>query len=367
MARYKKREDGRYQANIKVGVSPKTGKVKYKTVYARSIPDLDNKKAEVKDLVNKGIYADDKKMTVGAWADKWFKVAKAMDNVRTKEMYHDIVYGYIIPDIGDIRLRDLKKSDVQLMINGHKEHYRTCELIRMTTRQLLEDAIEDGLIYKNVARKIKLPPKPNNKKRALNHIEKKAIPKADFTDKEKAFVYILLYCGTRRGETIALSKSDIDQDRHEINIQNVVTFDRNNPIFEDYPKSDAGIRTLPIPVELQDVLYPYIDSLEGLFLFEMERKSGLMTKSSYRRFWEKIQSKINLAAGGNDKIKVVPGLTAHVFRHNYCTMLYYAGVDVKDAQRLMGHADIKMTLDIYTHLDELQSKTSEKLMNISAF
>jgi integrase len=103
-----------------------------------------------------------------------------------------------------------------------------------------------------------------------------------------------------------------------------------------------------------------------------------MPKSTYDDFWRRIAEKINVAAGGTPTIQarkgkkqikglqVIHGLTAHVFRHNYATMLYYAGVPVKDAQILMGHSNIKITLDIYTHLDKNKSNVAEKLNSISA-
>lgn len=367
MAKYKKRSDGRYQANICIGVDKATGKRLFRTIYARTIPELDNKKAEIKDQVNKGIYADDKGMTVATWAKKWFETEKATCGVRTKEMYERMVYSYIIPNLGDIRLRDLKQSDIQLMINKKAAHFRTCEQIRMSIRQMLDAAIDDGLLYKNVGLKIKLPPKYKEEKRPLTDIEKKAISKTEFTDKEKVFVYILLYCGLRRGEILALSKGDIDKKNKEINIRNVITFDHGKPILKPYPKSFSGIRSIPIPDALQEVLWPYLDQLKGLFLFEMERKPGLMTESSYNKFWKKIIDKINASAGGSKDIKVIQGLSAHVFRHNYATMLYYADIDVKDAQRLLGHSSIKLTLDIYTHLDKSKSTAGEKLSKISAF
>jgi integrase len=59
-----------------------------------------------------------------------------------------------------------------------------------------------------------------------------------------------------------------------------------------------------------------------------------------------------------DKIK---GLTPHVFRHNFATVLYYAGVDIKEAQRLCGHSNVQLTLDIYTHLDQKKSASAAKI------
>ena len=366
MAKYKKRKDGRYQANVIVGTNEETGKPIYApTIYAHSIPELENKKAAIKDQVNKGIYADDKGMTVGEWADIWFKVDKDTAGIRTKEMYETCVYSHIIPSLGTIRLRDLKKSDVQMMINNNKEHRRMCEQIRMTVKQMLFAAIDEGLLYKHVALNIKLPPKVKKEQRPLTDIEKKAIKKADLTPKEKAFVYILTYCGPRRGEILALSRNDINFSAETIRIHNVVTFAHSNPVLKEIPKSENGVRTLPLPKELKAILESYVKSLNGLYLFEMERKPGLMSKSSYDKFWGRIIRKLNAAAGGTDDIKVIHELTAHVFRRNYGTSLYYSGVPAKEAQFLLGHSDVKLTLELYTFLDKQKGTAKEKLNNFA--
>ena len=108
-----------------------------------------------------------------------------------------------------------------------------------------------------------------------------------------------------------------------------------------------------------------------MFLFT--KKDGeFVTHNSYVAMWNRILLAMNAAAGdlnAYDKAKgktviqisVVSGLTAHVFRHNYCTMLYYAGVPVKDAQYLMGHDNPMTTLGIYTHLDNLNTFSADLL------
>lgn len=74
----------------------------------------------------------------------------------------------------------------------------------------METAIDDGLIYKNVSRGIQLPKASRKEKRALTEEEKKALFKAKLTPKEKAFVYVLYYAGLRRGEALALTRTDIN-------------------------------------------------------------------------------------------------------------------------------------------------------------
>ena len=83
-----------------------------------------------------------------------------------------------------------------------------------------------------------------------------------------------------------------------------------------------------------------------------------------RKFWQRILNKLNAAAdknagaeAGHSDIKRIEGLTAHIFRHNYASLLYRQGVDVKTAQKLLGHSTIAVTMDIYTHLEELDAQT----------
>lgn len=80
--------------------------------------------------------------------------------------------------------------------------------------------------------------------------------------------------------------------------------------------------------------------------------------------WQAIVKKLNEAAGGKGDIKPIIGLTPHILRHDYATNLYYAGVDIKEAQYLLGHSDIKMTLEIYTHLKRDNTGVANKLDKI---
>lgn len=84
---------------------------------------------------------------------------------------------------------------------------------------------------------------------------------------------------------------------------------------------------------------------------------------------------MNIAAGGEKFSRpdlsgnappirlVAKDITPHMFRHTYATNLYYAGIDIKTAQNLLGHASIQMTMDIYTHLDSKKITTAGDKLN----
>jgi len=361
-AKYTKRKDGRYQANILIGHDDETGKkIFHPTIYAYTINELEIKIAEVRNALDKGIYANDKGYTLKEYADKWYTINKPSYEINTAKMYQRLVHTHIIPSLGEIQLKKLTKSDVQGMINKNIKHPRNCQQIRMCLIQILNSAIEDGLLYKNVAKNVKLPRYSRPEKRPLNALEEKALLAAVLTPKEKAFIDILHYTGLRLGETLALSTKDIDFSFGKIIVKNVIVFDGNTPVLKFIPKTDAGRRKVDMPTVLQDSLKSYVATLNSEYLFQMERKDGFMSKSSYRKFWNNICKKLNQAVGGTEDIQPIHDLTAYVFRHNYATMLFYADVDIKEAQYLLGHKDIKITLDVYTHLRKEKTSAGKKL------
>ena len=94
-----------------------------------------------------------------------------------------------------------------------------------------------------------------------------------------------------------------------------------------------------------------------------------MTHVAYVSSWNSYMHFLNIKAGGRDasrsnpKVQALEPFTAHQLRHTYATMLYDAGVDVKSAQKFLGHSDIQVTLKIYTHLSEGKEQAAVDAIN----
>lgn len=356
-AKYKQRSDGRFEGKVQIGFK-ENGRPNRITLYAKTSLELEKKIDKLRYEVNNNLYSDDKGLTVSRYSNKWFETYKVLKSVNTKSMYQNIIEKHINEEIGHILLNELTKSDIQRLINSRADKYRTCEQIRMTLNQILNSAAEDNLIFRNPCTGIELPNRPRSDKRCLTDIEKAAIKKAEFTEMEKAFVYIIFGCGLRRGEAIALTKADINIKEGIISVNKAIAFDINTPQQKE-PKSFSGYRDIDMPPFLVDYLCEYLKNVE--FLLFTKRNGEQMTKSSYRKMWESIVKKMNTAAGGSESCQVITDLSAHLFRHNYCTMLYYSGISMLKAVQLMGHADSKMIMNIYTHLDEKAENVKEKI------
>ena len=142
---------------------------------------------------------------------------------------------------------------------------------------------------------------------------------------------------------------------------------RNQPTIKK-PKSKAGIREIPIPNILLDLLR---DFPRGCPLVCPDAKGEMMSDTAYRRALNSYRHFLNLKAGGKDasrtreRVQAINNITAHMLRHTYASMLYEAGVDIKSAQRFLGHADIEMTLAVYTHLTKF--KEDEAISSSNAY
>lgn len=136
---------------------------------------------------------------------------------------------------------------------------------------------------------------------------------------------------------------------------------------DHFNKSKAGIRDVPIP----NILLMALIKCRKQRGFVCTNAGGTMlTDSSFMRSWEAFCNYLNVCAGGRNgagpylpHIQVLDRITAHMLRHTYATMLFDADVDVKSAQKFLGHADIEVTLKIYTHLTKFKEEKAIAALN----
>lgn len=167
------------------------------------------------------------------------------------------------------------------------------------------------------------------------------------------FPFMLLHTGLRRGELLALRWEDIDRQNKIISISKAVYFVGNQPQIKE-PKTEAGKRS----VALLDALDAVLPEGGTGYIFGGEKP---LTKIQVRKRWAKWCQEAGLAdsenAGGD--------ITPHQLRHAFATILFDAGIDVKDAQDMLGHASIQVTRDIYTHIR--QQRREETASKLNAF
>lgn len=366
-SQWKKRPDGHYEAKVALGVKD-DGRIIRKSVYAKTINELEKKIKDLKEQNEEGTLSLNDNTLISEYCRNWFDLYKSKKETNTRAMYKNIIEKHIIPCIGELRIKQLKKYHIQAMINSRYDKPRTCQQIVIVINQVIQEMKADRcmspLDADVITKNLSLPKYRAKEKRALTKRELEAIIKADFTDREKSLVYTLFYFGLRKEEALGLMKNDFDFVNNKLRIQRAIIFDGNKSECKG-TKSFAGERSIDIPAECRDFFQDYLSSINTLYLFT-KLDGTAITKSSYDKMWKDIIKKMNEAVMTDQErstgIKPIK-LTAHYFRHNYCTILYYSGLSVGKAVELMGHADYKMIMNVYKHLDDEKECTIEKINN----
>ena len=349
-AKYKKRSDGRYLKQMIVGIKD-DGSYAIKNIYGRTIEELERKIDFFKEDIKNGVNLPEKKTTLGQWAYTYCELFKK-DNEFTRNLIerHIIPWGCSKKDIRKIQLKEL-----QTFLNS-KGKTRTAELLRSAFVDIYEKAVDYSLVSKNIAAKLAPIGYKAAQKRTLTELEEKAILTADLAPDERAFIYLSLFAGLRRGEALAQIKTGnectIDLSHGLITVCRTVIYkpNGNKAILKPTPKTDASNRTNPIITPLKEALQACmaIDN-NAPYLF-VNSLGELHSHSSYDRLWERIIRKLNAAVGTPDNPEPITDLRSHILRHTFATYLAAANVHPSITQKLMGHSSAKTTLDIYTHL-----------------
>lgn len=369
-AKYTQQKDGYWQARVWDGTYTAHGKKHRVTVRSKkSSRDLELKVRAIQRKVEEGDVVVDNNVEFLAYCAKWREVYKNVCEKNTQNMSDYIIKNHFRQLEGK-KLIEIRKIDFQELINDAADTPRTCQQIALTFRQVIKSAVSDQLLpasaYLMICDGVTTPRYKAAEKRCLTAEEKEAIKTADFSPMERAFVYIIYGCGLRRGEALALTIFDIDFKASAIAVNKALAFDGNNPYLKD-TKSLNSRRTVPMPDFLATYLKEYIREINGEKLFT-KRNGDTITHSSYVKMWKNIMDKMNRAAGGSEHVKVIHSLTAHIFRHNYCTNLCYQVPDIslQRIAHIMGD-NLNTIIAVYSHLTDEKRNISETIQNAINF
>lgn len=168
-------------------------------------------------------------------------------------------------------------------------------------------------------------------------------------------MFILFKTGLRISELCGLTIRDIDMQERTINVYKQLQYTGGKKAYIEQTKTDAGTRVLPMSDEVYEAfkrvisgrkkprVEQMIDGVSG-FLFLDEKGKPMVAYHWEKKFQHSVEKY-------NKIYKVeLPKITPHVCRHTYCTNMAKSGISVKTLQYLMGHSDISVTMNVYTHL-----------------
>jgi len=292
---------------------------------------------------------------VSDWAYRAVDTYKTSQAEITKSTFIRAMKHCVLEHIGNMQLKQVKPLHCQQIINmqaGNSKAY--INQVYQILNFIFRTAVENGLIPKNPAEKITRPYGTKTYRRAITEKERHHLIKVCEADDRFILFLLMLYCGCRPSEAREVKGSDIKlmEGQPVLHIRGTKTVNAD--------------RLVPIP----DVLYQRI---QGAPKFDYLCTTGAGRKynqNSYRRLCERLYRELNISMGcklyRNQLVPPYPladDFVPYDLRHTYCTDLQKKGVDIRTAQYLMGHSDISLTANIYTHADNSTILEAAKIIN----
>lgn len=361
------------------------GKLIRKEFYGSSKKEAEQKRDEYLNNLKAGLNIDFENMTLGKFFHIWlFEVVRVSNKIKPSsfERYEGIYRNYIKESvISNLILAEIKSIHLQRYYNDLYALGKSSNVIKNLNKLLktfFNYALDEGYILKN----------PCSGKRIVIPGENKIIEKKVevFSNEEieilksilenhrlKTLILLALGTGLRQGELLALKWSDINFTTKELKVEksikqvNIIESDssREYKTILQTPKSKNSIRTVPIPSNLISLLKKYKSQqlqeklkagssyIDSDFIFTTELGTNIDARNLTRSY-ERILKSAN-----------IPYKKFHSLRHTYATKLFEANVPLKTVQTLLGHSDISITANIYTHvMPKTKNEAVEKLNNL---
>lgn len=354
------RKDGLYQGRYKDRFG------KYKTIYNAKLTVLRKDLAcAISDNVNYSSVQDD--ITLDAWFNRWVEVYKKKSvRPNTLREYTNTYNKSISPYLGQRNINSLIKSDIQLLIDRASENnykYERQNKIKVILTDMFARAIEDDLMIKNPAKGVKLRADKEVKAFALSLEQQE-----EFFNTCKGTFYDNLYnvavnTGLRPGELFALTLDDVNLEKGYIDVNKTLVYqkyldDDCKTFHIEPPKTKQSYRKVPInsecrkylekQLELKQIVKSKRPKQQNDYLFVTKFNTPL-NSVIYSDSIKAIIEQINLTRSFDNEF---PKFSGHTFRHTFATRCFEAGVQPKVVQSYLGHASLKMTMDLYTHITE---------------
>lgn len=313
-------------------------------VRADSIEELYEKKAKkIQDLKSKSVI-----LSPRTTVDEWSKVAfdtyksKVKDLPNIKKRYEK----YVSPLIGHLPVSRVRSIQCQAVLNQCEGmSFSHVTKLRQEVKFLFASALDNKLIIEDPTTRLVLPNYLKGNRRSITDHERKHLYAVYAKYRPFLLFIVMLETGCRPTEASNLIGKDIDHENRLLHIRGTKTVNSD--------------RFVPIPERLYEDIK---DTAPFDYICHH-------TESSYRRLRERLYREMNISMGAktyrNELIPPLPlaeDFTPYCLRHTYCTDLCKASIDVRTAQKLMGHANISITADIYTHVDRHEIMKAAELI-----
>ncbi|MEE1818293.1 site-specific integrase [Streptomyces sp. SP18ES09] len=344
------RKDGRYQAAVYV-LQPDGTRAR-KFAYGKTWAECDAKRRALLDKVDNGVPVPTRSMKLSEWLPYWLdNIVKPRRKKTTAAKYEVHIRLYLVPLIGSKRLESLSVADVRrfLVQVEKKTSAATAKESHRVLRTSLTAACREELVSRNVATLVEPPTVAARELSPWSLDETLDFLAAARKDPLYAAFVLAIALGFRRGEVVGLRWENVDLDKREIRVrtqrQRVA-----GEVYEDDPKGRRRKQTLPLPaICVAPLRWQRLKQAaareragekwtETGYVFTTRTGQPIEPRNLYRSFTR---------VAKNADLRVV---RLHDARHGTATLLTAAGVPPRVVMEILGHSQIAVTMNVYTHV-----------------
>ncbi len=354
------REPGKWIGKINIGTTAE-GKVKAKYFSGKTEAEV---KRKIREYNKAGAKTEAAKITLGTYLLDWLKTYK-LNSV--KRSSYDALEGtaknHIIPNLGMIQLGALTGDDIQKLLNKMKADgysHSTVKKAHDCLNAVLKHALVREDIVKNPMLQVIMPAASLFPKKEIQfYTQEEALRITEEASKEYltgrlvyvyGYVFILmLHTGIRLGEAIGLEKTDWDRKNNTLkiqrNVQSVKKRDKDGnavtgrELVSNTTKTYSGERTLALNATATNALTKLCEEHPGSKYIVCDGNGHQVPPERVERTFYYLLKNVGLEKNG-----------VHSLRHTFASLLFAQGTDIKVVSKLLGHASVQITMNIYVHL-----------------
>lgn len=370
-----------------------------KVVYDWDLSELRKKEKQIIRDLEDGINGTASKMTLNQLFDLYISLKDSGSLKKTSKNNYIGMWNCNLRDseLGNAEIKNIKTSHIMKFYKELKDKGLSNSTIKFFHTILVSCfnlALDDDMIRKNPVKKECIKPYKGGAKvkEALTREEQRIL--LDFMENSNiynSYVPMIKYMiGTacRIGEVIGITWDDVDMKNKKIFIDHQLIYkkapDGKTKFMITDTKSESGHREIPMTNDIYNALAdqrqykmfmgtPRDYTVDGYSKFIFTTKSGKpIAPNGFNNAMKNVVEAYNkretmMAESDNRQPVLLPHISAHTFRHTGCTRMAEAGIDINVLQRIMGHSDISITMDVYNHVndDRIQNEL-EKLESMMA-
>jgi integrase len=376
-----RRADGRWEG--KVFVDTPDGRRKRVSVYGDTERKALDELNKLRDQQRRGVPVATTTLTVAEYMMYWLEhIAEPSIRRTTYATYEGDVRLHINPGIGKRKLKSLQAAHIREWLTNLRTTCQCCAKGRDAAREsprccgkpvpdcchavlsassirhilrvlraALQDAVDEELISRNVARLVQLRVTDEHKVRSFTRAEALRFLRTAEGHRLYALWAVALAMGLRRGEALGLAWDDVDLDRGRLTVRQAL-HRVDGQLRLDPVKTDASVAVLPIPAPLVEILKSHRRAQleERLAAGSDWRDTGLVFTTTTGGFVEPRNA--NRLFHSLCAKACVPQLRVHDLRHSCATLLFTMGVQPATVQRILRHSSITVTTGTYVEVIE---------------